>query len=330
MGCNTCRTRVMPDGTVIPGAQGNNPGDRQGAYMLRRAAENGDPSQILERMRGFARQFEMPWLPGDPNRRARAMSLDDLIAAGEAIPPGVTARANTSMFVPPQIPDLIGVQERRYLDHTGLVRHRGIGDLMRYSSLVQGVFTLSRYGDAPPPEAAPANGTRYSDPQLYALALYLYSLQPPPNPNRGNSAAGHGKKIFEREGCGRCHTPPLYTNNKLIPVDGFDSPAGDERRFDVLRTRLGTDPRYTLESRKGTGYYKVPSLKGVWYRGPFEHNGSVATLEDWFDPARLREDYVPTGFKGFGVTKRAVKGHEFGLTLPPAEKAALIAFLKTL
>ena len=25
MGCGTCHTRVMPDGTVVPGAQGNNP-----------------------------------------------------------------------------------------------------------------------------------------------------------------------------------------------------------------------------------------------------------------------------------------------------------------
>src|SRR5438094_8643343 len=62
-----------------------------------------------------------------------------------------------------------------------------------------------------------------------------------------------------------------------------------------------------LSFHKGTGYYKVPSLKGVWYRGPFEHNGSVATLEDWFDPARLRADYVPTGFKGRSEERRVGK-----------------------
>jgi cytochrome c peroxidase len=49
---------------------------------------------------------------------------------------------------------------------------------------------------------------------------------------------------------------------------------------------IGTDPRSALTTRRGTGYYKVPSLKGVWYRGPFEHNGSIATLEDWFDPKK--------------------------------------------
>ena len=62
----------------------------------------------------------------------------------------------------------------------------------------------------------------------------------------------------------------------------------------------------------------------------FEHNGSCATLEDWFDPRRTREDYVPTGFKGYGVKTRAVKGHPFGLKLSAEERKALIAFLKTL
>ena len=79
------------------------------------------------------------------------------------------------------------------------------------------------------------------------------------------------------------------------------------RRYDILPVTVGTDPRSAFESLRGRGYYKVPSLKGVWYRGPFEHNGSVAKLEDWFDPARLREDYVPTGFKGYGVKTRAIK-----------------------
>ena len=85
-----------------------------------------------------------------------------------------------------------------------------------------------------------------------------------------------------------------------------------------------------MKTRRGTGYYKVPSLKGVWYRAPFEHNGSVARLEDWFDRRRLRDDYVPTGFVGAQVKARAVRGHEFGLNLPDNDRRALIAFLRTL
>ena len=54
------------------------------------------------------------------------------------------------------------------------------------------------------------------------------------------------------------------------------------------------------------------------------------TLEDWFDPRRLRDGYVPTGWKTPGVKTRAVKGHEFGLKLSAKDKRALIAFLRTL
>ena len=107
-------------------------------------------------------------------------------------------------------------------------------------------------------------------------------------------------------------------------------PAEHRTRFDIFAISVGTDPSLTMTTRRGTGYYKVPSLKGVWYRGPFEHNGSVATLEDLFDPLRVRDDYVPTGWKGYGVKSRAVKGHEFGLTLSADDKRALISFLKTL
>ena len=133
-----------------------------------------------------------------------------------------------------------------------------------------------------------------------------------------------------REGCSSCHTPPHYTNNRLTPVAGFQPSSQDFERFDVMPQSVGTDPDLALRTRRGTGYYKVPSLKGVWYRGPFEHSGSVATLEDWFDPRRLRDDYVPTGVKGYGIRTKAVKGHEFGLGLSQGDRAALIAFLKTL
>ena len=93
---------------------------------------------------------------------------------------------------------------------------------------------------------------------------------------------------------------------------------------------VGTDAGLALKTRKGTGLYKIPSLRGVWYRGLFGHDGSVTTLEEWFDPARLRDDYIPSGYKGFKVTQRAVPGHQFGLTLNAEDKSALIAFLRTL
>jgi len=328
--CGMCHTRVMPDGTVIKGAQGNFPFDRAVAFSMRLH------SKLEEARQGQRFLFAAPWVRPDPQARLDQMSVDEMASIREAIPPGVLARHRASPYYPVQVPDLIGVRERRYLDRTGLQLHRSIADLMRYAALNQGGDDLARYGDFIPAGEGfrklpdPATQSRYSDEQLYALALYLYSLKPPPNPHQFDARASRGQKVFEREGCGACHTPPLYTNNKLTPADGFTPPADHFKKYDLLPVSVGTDPDLTLRTRRGTGYYKVPSLAGVWYRGPFEHSGSVARLEDWFDPRRTRDDYVPTGFRGYGVKTRAVKGHPFGLKLSAADRTALIAFLKTL
>jgi len=334
LSCAMCHTRVMPDGTTITGAQGNFPDDRLFAYETRtEAAQARDPREPLAGLRRFVRRnYASPWLASDPNAAPERMTLDEIANVFEAIVPGVCARQGSSPFFPPHIPDLIGVKDRRYLDASGLVRHRSVGDLMRYAALNQGADLLSQYGsfrpkgDLPDPQAE----SRYSDAQLYALSLFIYSLTPPRNPNAFDATAARGQEVFDRAGCATCHTPPLYTNNKLTPALGFTVPATHFATDDVMRVSVGTDSRLTLQTRRGTGYYKVPSLKGVWYRGPFGHNGSVATLEDWFDARRLNDDYLATGFRGASVTTRAVQGHAFGLNLSAADRAALIAFLKTI
>ena len=114
------------------------------------------------------------------------------------------------------------------------------------------------------------------------------------------------------------HTPPLYTNNKLTPVDGSTIPEDHLRKYCISPISLGTDPNLTLKTRRSTGYYKAPSLKGVWYRGMFGHSGWRATLEDWFDPHRTRDGYVPTGYKPYDVKTYAVKVH---LTNAPRREA---------
>ncbi|MGH7449902.1 MAG: c-type cytochrome [bacterium] len=218
------------------------------------------------------------------------------------------------------------------------MQHRDIGDLMRYAALNQNGDFLAKHGDFMPQEAfgpipqdpAQYEFGRYSDEQLYALALYVYSLQPPPNPNKFDALAARGQKIFERKGCTGCHTPPLYSNNKLTPACSFKMPEGHNKKFGVKDVCVNTNSDLALKTRRGTGYYKVPSLRNVWARGPLEHSGSVATLEDWFDPNRVDDDYVPTGFRGHGVKTRAVEGHLFGLELSDEDRKALIAFLKTL
>ena len=206
---------------------------------------------------------------------------------------------------------------------------------MRYAAINTGLDTLAHYGDFQPATSQQASGmgaedgTRYSDEQLYALALYTYSLKPPNNPNPVDDRSRRGEQVFRRE-CVGCHTPPLYTSNNLTLATGFSAPGDLRKIVDISDISVGTDPVMAMQTRRGTGYYKVPSLKGVWYRSMFGHSGWCATLEDWFDPKRLDDDYIPTGFKPYGTKTYPVRGHAFGLDLTPQEKKDLIAFLKTL
>ena len=316
--CLMCHARVMADGTLLKGAQGNFPADRIVADNLRRqAASTRDPVALLDGVRlGQRTFFSMPWLTPEPIAPVAAMSIDGIARVYDAVPVGASTRINLSLFTPAQIPDLIGVRERRFLDHTGLVQQRSIADLMRYVAIVQGANAFDRFGDflLVDPVPDPTKMDRYGDEQLYALATYLYALKPPPNPNPVDGRARRGRELFRREGCHVCHTAPLYTSNALTPTAGFTVPAEHRRRYAIIDRPVGTDPELALRTRKGTGYYKVPSLKGSWYRGPFQHGGAVKTLEEWFDPARIA----------------TVPGHPFGLALTPADRGALIAFIRTL
>jgi hypothetical protein len=342
LACANCHTRLMPDGSIVKGAQGNYAIARPNNLRLREVAR-GPSAEAAWRQQRLALRgtFATPWLDPDPLSRLDSMSFQDYIELQGAYPAAVVPRHRGSPFSPIQVPDLIGVKDRRYLDRTGLQNHRSIGDLMRYAAMNRGIMNggdaLANHngffpGDSPRFTQLPDPSTRsrYSDEQLYALALYLYSLRPPKNSNRFDEMAAQGQRVFNREGCATCHTPPLYTNNKLTPADGFVVPADHPKKYDILPISVHTDPELTLMTRRGTGYYKVPSLKGVWYRSMFGHNGWCPTLEDWFDPRRVRDDYVPRGWKPYDRPTFAVKGHLYGLSVSDEDRRALIAFLKTL
>jgi hypothetical protein len=75
------------------------------------------------------------------------MTLAEIVRRLQAQPPGVQSREGTGLRHAVKIPSLIGIGDLRYLDSTGLSRHRNAGDLMRYVIVNQGLISVARYGD---------------------------------------------------------------------------------------------------------------------------------------------------------------------------------------
>jgi mono/diheme cytochrome c family protein len=329
--CASCHIRAMNDGTLVHGAPANESGSPFGPLTMAPWAVS--PIALPGESPGmmFWRSFGVPWIADDVHAAFKTLpppQVGPLVSAAFAT--GLFPRWNGSSYYPTKIPDLIGFKDRKYIDHTATHRHRGPGDLMRYAALV----TYSDVSDFGPyrmlSDAQRKIPVRAPDDALYALALYIYSLQPPQNPNASDSRIAAGQAIFVREGCSACHTPPLYTSNKLTLAQGFTPPHEHAQLLDIAPLSVGTDPGLALRTRKGTGYYKVPSLKGVWYRGRYLHDGSATSLEELFNAVRLNDDFVRSGFTPPGAKMLAIKGHEFGLKLDPTEKGELLAFLRSL
>jgi len=338
LSCASCHTKVLESGDVVPGAQGNvynNVGFAAAINSWR------IPFPILQD--GITRLNDAPWIKWeDQNRPTNAKEFTDYLLS---VPSGISDRQGVAYLYPIPVPSLIGIKDIKYFDRTGLMKHEGPGDLMRYAAFNQGMDMFTSYNGFIPggknkktlPSPAEWNhpfgyaAKKYSDAQLYGLTKYLYALKAPKNPNKfRKEMITRGQQVFKKAGCVTCHTPPLYTNNKLTPASGFEPPKSHYKKYDIFNVSVETDSVSTLYSRRGTGYYKVPSLRNVWMQSAFFHNGNLASLEEVFDPKRLRADYVPGGFKAPKIKTMAVKGHPFGLDLSARDKEALISFLKTL
>lgn len=339
LSCASCHTRILESGVMVPGAQGNVV-DITG---FAKAIQSGQiPFPFIQQ--ASRRLYYSPWAP--ETLRTMPDSVNEFVQSVLAAPAGVLDRQGSGYLFPVAVPDLIGIKDIKYLDRTGLMKHDSHADLMRYAAFNQGMDMLTSYNGFVPggknknsalPEPGEWNhpfayvGKKYTDAQLYALTQYIYSLKPPENPHTfSKEVLARGKRVFAIAGCVTCHTPPLYTSNQLTPVNGFDPPQSHFEKYDIFNVSVETDSVSALYTRRGTGYYKIPSLRGVWYRSAFFHNGNLTTLDEVLDAKRLLPDFVPTGFRPPNVTAMAVKGHPFGLELNDADKKALIAFLKTL
>jgi cytochrome c5 len=151
-----------------------------------------------------------------------------------------------------------------------------------------------------------SHGQALRPPRLVALALaqYLWSLSAAlPEPR---AADARGGALFQAT-CAGCHAGSGFT--------------GAPRALD----EIGTDATLGLSPDRGTGTYRVSSLRGAAARPTLLHDGTLTGVGALLDPARLTASYAG-GARGAG----AVPGHAFGLDLSSDERAALVSYLEGL
>ena len=121
-----------------------------------------------------------------------------------------------------------------------------------------------------------------------------------------------GLEIFftERGDCFHCHATAFFSDNQLHnnaldtnPDPGYYEVTGDPLDY---------------------GKFKSPTLRNIAYTAPYMHSGEYATLEEVVDFYSEGLEYSPTVDP---LMKQLSTG---GVQLSTEEKAALVAFLKTL
>ncbi len=212
------------------------------------------------------------------------------------------------------------------------------------------VYINSALGIGAPPATVQADMLKHRD--------YLRAKQPPPYPFPIDQAlAAQGQAIWASN-CAECHAPGGARFGRAMPIDEIGT---DRERFDTWTQadadatnakahELGVERKAMV---KDIGYASQP-LDGIWLRAPYLHNGAVPSLTALLDPPSARptsywrgcDIYDPknVGFRttpsdddcprlflfDTGARGNGNGGHVYGTSMSPADKAALIEYLKTL
>ena len=149
-----------------------------------------------------------------------------------------------------------------------------------------------------------------------------YDQGVPLNFSNFTAQENQGRNIFNTPtagGCAACHGSDNFVPANLIFNNGLENPYVDKGVGGI--SGLASDE----------GLFKVPSLRNIELTAPYMHDGRFATLEqvvDFYNAGVVNHPNLsaplrnPPGTPGAGQPRR--------LNLSPTDKAALVAFLKTL
>ncbi len=212
--------------------------------------------------------------------------------------------------------------------------------------------------------SALGDGGRASAPNFFdsmnRIERYLRSSRAPASPYEAAPVlVEQGAAVFAAE-CAECHAKDGAKTLTVVPL----AEVGTDRHRTDMWTIAARDAYNNYNQgydfgfksfQKVEGYLAEP-LDGLWLTGPYLHNGSVPTVADLLEPAAARPKAFVRGITVLDSEKigfvapacvpgakldegycydtseagNSPEGHEYGTSLPPADKAALIAYLKTL
>lgn len=155
-------------------------------------------------------------------------------------------------------------------------------------------------------------------------------------------SAKRGFRVFTAKGkCSTCHLGPTFSDDQFhatgVPQTGPNVPGTDLGRFadvpGLLGSAFNTAGPYSDDAGTGKltnltqtaalmGQFRTPGLRGGGASAPYMHSGQVATLDAVVEFYDVGGGAVPDG----GTLDKDLKP----LALTTAEKADLVAFLKTL
>jgi len=161
----------------------------------------------------------------------------------------------------------------------------------------------------------PAGTDPAPDPELSdheaELATMFVRLLAPIAPLKLSGEARHGSEVFTRIGCAQCHRPVLTTGNSPIAALRYQQVAA---YTDLLLHDMGPDLGDICLALATPTEFRTEPLMGLRLKAQFLHDGRAKT------PEQAIEMHAGEG----------ARSRDQFLALSPADRAALVAFLKTL
>jgi CxxC motif-containing protein (DUF1111 family) len=133
----------------------------------------------------------------------------------------------------------------------------------------------------------------------------------PPAPLKMSPEARHGSDVFNRVGCARCHRPVLTTGDSPIAALRYQKVAA---YTDLLLHDMGPELGDICLALATPTEFRTEPLMGLRLKTQFLHDGRAKT------PEQAIEMHGGEG----------MRARDLFAALPAADRAALLAFLKTL